>query len=141
MLDKHLLGLKREALISWENKMTDEKEEKIHEYGWLNRRVYPSLYYDSTDSVYVNLIMKLEYEKLTKTEFFRAIVDGFIHDDKNIAAFVENYKEAKQIDHKRSRRMIKKEREKSDEIDKKFALSPEDIENIFDLIDGGEVDV
>ena len=27
--------------------------------------------------------------------------------------------------------MIKKEREKSDEIDKKFALSPEDIENIF----------
>jgi len=121
--------------------MTDEKEKKIHEYGWLNRRVYPTLYYDSTDTVYVNLIMKLEYEKLTKTEFFRAIVDGFINDDKHITAFIEEYKETKQVDNKRSRGMIKKEREKSDEINKKFALSPEDIENIFDLIDGGEVDV
>jgi hypothetical protein len=117
------------------------KKKRYTSMAGLIEESIPVLYYDSTDSVYVNLIMKLEYEKLTKTEFFRAIVDGFIHDDKNIAAFVENYKEAKQIDHKRSRRMIKKEREKSDEIDKKFALSPEDIENIFDLIDGGEVDV
>jgi len=121
--------------------MTDDKEKKIHEYGWLNRRVYPSLYYDSTDTVYVNLIMKLEYEKLKKTEFFRAIVDGFISDNKHIAAFVEEYKEAKQVDHKRSRKMIKREREKAEEIDRRFSLSPEDIENIFDLIDGGDVDV
>ena len=123
------------------NKMTDEKEKKIQEYGWLNRRVYPTLYYDSTDTVYVNLIMRLEYEKLTKTEFFRAVVDGFINDNKHMTAFIEEYKEQKQVDNKRSRRMIKKEREKAEEIDKKFSLSPEDIENIFDLIDGGEVDV
>lgn len=123
------------------NKMTDEKEKKIQEYGWLNRRVYPTLYYDSTDTVYVNLIMRLEYEKLTKTEFFRAVVDGFINDNKHMTAFIEEYKEQKQVDNKRSRRMIKKEREKVEEIDKKFSLSPEDIENIFDLIDGGEVDV
>lgn len=123
------------------SKMTDEKEKKIQEYGWLNRRVYPTLYYDSTDTVYVNLIMRLEYEKLTKTEFFRAVVDGFINDNKHMTAFIEEYKEQKQVDNKRSRRMIKKEREKAEEIDKKFSLSPEDIENIFDLIDGGEVDV
>ena len=105
------------------------------------RRVYPSLYYDATDTVYVNLIMKLEYERLKKTEFFRAIVDGFVNDNKHIAAFIEEYKEAKQIDHKRSRRMIKKERDKAEEVDRKFSLSPEDIENIFDLIDGGDEDV
>ena len=46
--------------------MSDE-DKKIEEYGWLNRRVYPTLYYDSTDSERV--IMQLEYEKLTKTEF------------------------------------------------------------------------
>ena len=121
--------------------MSEKKDDKIEEYGWLNRRVFPTLYYDATDTVYVNLIMKLEYEKLTKTEFFRAIVDGFINDDKHISAFIEGHKEAKQIDHKRSRRMIRKEREKAEEIDSKFSLSPEDIENIFDLIDGGDVDV
>jgi DNA repair ATPase RecN len=120
--------------------MTDEKKE-ISEYGWLNRRVFPSLYYDATDTVYINLVMKLEYEKLTKTEFFRSLVDGFINDNKHIAAFIEEYKEAKQRDHKRSRRMIKKEREKAAEVDRKFSLSPEDIENIFDLIDGGDADV
>jgi hypothetical protein len=116
-------------------------DEKIPEYGWLNRRVFPTLYYDATDTVYVNLIMKLEYEKLTKTEFFRALVEGFIEDNKHISAFIEEYKESKQIDNKRSRRMIKKEREKAEDINNKFSLSPEDIENIFDLIDGGEVDV
>ena len=31
--------------------------------------------------------------------------------------------------------MIKKEREKVEEIDKKFSLSPEDIENIFDILE------
>ena len=103
--------------------------------------MFPSLYIDSQDSVYVRLIMKLEYEKLTKTEFFRAIVHGFIDDDKDITSFVERYKERKEIDSKRSRRMIRKEREKADAIDKKFALSPEDIENIFDLIESEDDDV
>jgi hypothetical protein len=122
--------------------MTEEKkEEEIEEYGWLNRRVYPTLYYDSTDSVYVKFIMKLEYEKLTKTEFFRAIVNGFIDDDKAINTFIENYKEQKEIDSKRSRRMIAKERKEKDDIDKRFGLSSEDIENIFDLIEGGAEDV
>ena len=119
----------------------EKKEEEIEEYGWLNRRVYPTLYYDSTDSVYVKFIMKLEYEKLTKTEFFRAIVNGFIEEDEKINSFIENYKEQKEIDSKRSRRMIAKERKESDEIDKRFGLSSEDIENIFDLIEGGAEDV
>ena len=78
--------------------MTDEKEKKIQEYGWLNRRVYPTLYYASTDTVYVNFIMRLEYEKLTKTEFFRALVEGFIHDNPHITACIEEHKENKQID-------------------------------------------
>ena len=116
-------------------------EEKIEEYGQLNRRVFPTLYYDSTDTVYVNLVMKLEYEKLTKTEFFRALVEGFIHDNPHIAAFIEEHKENKQIDNKRSRRMIKKEREKAQEIDRRFGLTSDDIENIFDLIEMEEGDV
>jgi len=119
-----------------------KKENRIEEeYGWLNRRLFPSLYIDSKDSVYVRFIMKLEYEKLTKTEFFRTIVNGFIDDDKDINSFIERHKERKEIDSKRSRRMIKKEREKAAAIDRKFALSPEDIENIFDLIETEDDDV
>jgi len=114
--------------------------DKIEEYGQLNRRVYPSLYYDSTDTTYVNFIMKLEYEKMTKTEFFRAVVNAFVDGDKDMTSFIENHKERKEIDSKRSRRMIKREREKAEDIDRRFALSPEDIENIFDLI-GGDEDV
>ena len=84
--------------------------------------------------------MKLEYEKMTKTEFFRAVVNAFIEGDKDMTSFIENYKERKEIDSKRSRKMIKRERDKAEEIDRRFALSPEDIENIFDLI-GGDEDV
>ena len=116
-------------------------DEKVEEYGQQPRRVFPSLYYDSTDTVYVNLIMKLEYEKLTKTEFFRAIVDGFIHEDPHIRHFVEEYKENKEIDNKRNRRMIKKERDKAEEIDRRFGITADDIENIFDLIEMEEEDV
>ena len=32
--------------------------------------------------------------------------------------------------------MIEKERKEADEIDKRFGLTSEDIENIFDLIEG-----
>ena len=116
-------------------------DEKIEEYGHLNRRVYPSLYYDSTDTIYVNLIMKLEYEKITKTEFFRAMVNGFINDNVHLNKFMEEYKEEKKLDNKRNRRLIKKEREKADEIDRKFGLTSEDLENIFDLIEMEEDDV
>lgn len=119
----------------------DEDKKVEEEYGWLNRRAFPTLYYDSTDSAYVKLIMKLEYEKLTKTEFFRAVANGFVNDDKNMTAFIEEYKESKQIDNKRSRRMIKKEREKARDIDRKFGLTTEDIENIFDLIGSEDIDV
>ena len=114
--------------------------DSIEEYGQLNRRVYPTLYYDSTDTVYVNFVMKLEYEKMTKTEFFRAVVNAFIEGDKDMTSFIENYKERKEVDSKRSRKIIKGERDKAEEIDRRFALSPEDIENIFDLI-GGDEDV
>ena len=117
------------------------EDEKIEEYGQLGRRVFPTLYYDSTDTVYVNLVMKLEYEKLTKTEFFRALVEGFIYDDPHIARFIEEHKENKKIDNKRSRRMIKKERDKAEEIDRRFGLTADDIENIFDLIEMEEGDV
>tara|TARA_R110000824_G_scaffold383033_1_gene576398 strand:+ start:379 stop:735 length:357 start_codon:yes stop_codon:yes gene_type:complete len=116
-------------------------EEKIEEYGQLSRRVFPTLYYDSTDTIYVNLIMKLEYEKLTKTEFFRALVDGFIHDNEYITRFVEEYKEQKQIDNKKNRRMIKEERSKAEEIDRRFGITSDDLENIFDLIEMEDGDV
>jgi hypothetical protein len=119
----------------------DEDNKVEEEYGWLNRRAFPTLYYDSTDSAYVKLIMKLEYEKLTKTEFFRAVASGFVNDDKNMTAFIEEYKENKQVDNKRSRRMIKREREKARDIDRKFGLTTEDIENIFDLIGSEDIDV
>ena len=37
--------------------------------------------------------------------------------------------------------MIEKERKEAEEIDKRFGLTSEDIENIFDWIEGGAEDV
>ena len=37
--------------------------------------------------------------------------------------------------------MIKKERDKAEEIDRRFGLTADDIENIFDLIEMEEGDV
>ena len=82
-----------------------------------------------------------DYTEVSSTVLSDTIVNGFIEEDEKINSFIENYKERKEIDSKRSRRMIAKERKESDEIDKRFGLSSEDIENIFDLIEGGAEDV
>ena len=87
---------------------------------------------------HVDLRLRLRHDELSQVKFFKAIVDGYLANDELIINFINNYKEKEKIQsatkRKKSMRLIKDGKEQA----KKFAFSEEEIENIFDIIEGEE---
>tara|TARA_R100000008_G_C3491133_1_gene118786 strand:+ start:240 stop:587 length:348 start_codon:yes stop_codon:yes gene_type:complete len=77
--------------------------------------------------------IRLLYDGLTQSEFFRAYVEAYIDGDPHILEFVERIKKRKG---KRNMKKLAKTRrlhEMAREIKNQFGLSDEDIRAIFDL--------
>tara|TARA_B100000287_G_scaffold421073_1_gene461295 strand:+ start:96 stop:422 length:327 start_codon:yes stop_codon:yes gene_type:complete len=91
------------------------------------------MFYD-TDGRHAQLKVKLQYEGLTQTEFFRAMVTGFLEEDPNIVEYVEEYKDNQGVQSKHQRGVIAAERQASEEIKKNFGLDKDEISDIFDII-------
>jgi len=91
------------------------------------------MFYD-TDGRHAKLKIKLQYEGLTQTEFFRALVGGFLEEDPSLVEFIEEYKEKKGTQSKRQRKIIADERAASAEVSKNYALDDEELSDIFDII-------
>ena len=91
------------------------------------------MFYD-TDGRHAKLKIKLQYEGLTQTEFFRAMVTGFLDEDPSIVEFVEEYKEKKGTQSKRQRKIIADERATAEEVSKNYALDDNELSDIFDII-------
>ena len=91
------------------------------------------MFYD-TDGRHAELKIKLQYEGLTQTEFFRAMVTGFLEEDPSVVEYIEEYKNNKGIQSKHQRGVISKERQASEEIKKNFGLDKDEISDIFDII-------
>ena len=91
------------------------------------------MFYD-TDGRHAKLKIKLQYEGLTQTEFFRALVTGFLDEDPSIVEFVEEYKEKQGVQSKRQRKIIADERAAAVTTNKNYALDDEELSDIFDII-------
>ena len=91
------------------------------------------MFYD-TDGRHAQLKVKLQYEGLSQTEFFRAMVTGFLEEDPNIVEYVEEYKDSRGVQSKRQRGVVASERQASDKIKKNFGLDKDEISDIFDII-------
>ena len=98
-------------------------------YGKTNKKI---LFYD-TDKRHAELKIKLQYDGMGQSEFFRALVTGYLEEDPSIMQYVGEYKEENGKQSKRQQKVTKKEREASREILKTFAS--DEIENIFDIIE------
>ena len=85
-----------------------------------------------------NLRIKLKFDDITKFWFFNEYIKGYLLDDPLLQPFIEKVKEtsmmAKKYKLKKNRQLLEKEKE----IKNKFGLNPDDIENIFDLIESEE---
>ena len=91
------------------------------------------MFYD-TDGRHAELKIKLQYEGMTQTEFFRAMVTGFLEEDPSVVEYVEEYKNSRGIQSKHQRGVIASERQASEETKKNFGLDKDEISDIFDII-------
>ena len=98
-------------------------------YGKTGKKV---LFYD-TDKRHADLKIRLQYDGLGQSEFFRAIVTGYLENDPLIAEYVTIYKEENGSQSKRQQAVVKKEIEEERRLSKVFAN--DEIENIFDIIE------
>ena len=93
------------------------------------------IFFDS-DKRHAELKVRLKHDRLTQAEFFRNIVTGYLDQNEHIMDFIDDYKrrEGRQRNSyvAKSRELIESGRE----LEKRFALHPEEVENIFDILEG-----
>lgn len=113
------------------SKWTEVQEEPI-KYGQIKageQAVFES------DHIRVQLFNKLHHEGISRVNFFRAIIMGFIEDDEDIERFIARYKEKKDYFSKAKQDIYANERKLTKETKRLFGLDPDEIDDIFDLIE------
>ena len=92
--------------------------------------------FTDTDKRHADLKLRLHYDGLTQADFFRSLITGYLEKDKNIMNFITGVQEDKNIHSKKKRAKSKKLEEEGENLMKKLGLGEEEIENIFDLLEG-----
>ena len=92
------------------------------------------MFYD-TGKRQADLRIRLKYDGLNQSQFFRAMITGYLEKDDSLIDYLDRYKEKNNVQGQKKRSggklMIKKGRQ----IEKEFGLDEDDIENIFDILE------
>ena len=104
--------------------------ENFDNYGKDRKR----LIFNIADHDHAKLIVRLRHNSLTQAEFFRAVIDGVNTGDHNICAFIEDYLAAKQKLRKQKIKKSRQIREQGEQLIEDFALTDNEVGDIFDLI-------
>tara|TARA_R100000008_G_scaffold62423_1_gene39694 strand:- start:522 stop:854 length:333 start_codon:yes stop_codon:yes gene_type:complete len=91
----------------------------------------------SLDSkLHENLKIRLFYDEIkTQSEFFRYCVESYLSQEPLFMAFLDDYKINKKVQSKKRVTKSRQLRASGEKILQDLALSEEDIENIFDLLE------
>ena len=93
---------------------------------------------DSLETLDTNLRIKLKFDDITKFWFFNEYIKGYLLDDPLLQPFIEKIKESSMMARKHKLKKNRQLLEKEKEIKNKFGLDPNEIEDIFDLIESEE---
>ena len=93
---------------------------------------------DSLETLDTNLRIKLKFDDITKFWFFNEYIKGYLLDDPLLQPFIEKIKESSMMARKHKLKKNRQLLEKEKEIKNKFELDPNEIEDIFDLIESEE---
>lgn len=91
--------------------------------------------FEDTGARQAALKVRLDYDGLKQSQFFRAVVTGYLEKDEDMMNFVERLQREEAVYSKRRIEESKKLRLQGEETKIKFGLEQNDIENIFDLIE------
>lgn len=101
-------------------------------YG--QRPGYKRIIVEDREDRHAELLIRLQYDGLNVTEFFRGIITKYLARDDTMLENVEDIKKEKGIS-KAERNATKKTRTRREEVSKAFGLNQNDIENIFDVLE------
>lgn len=100
------------------------------EYGHNKKKV---VFY-STDKAHADMKVRLKYDGLTQSSFFRGIVKGYVNKDPAISDFIDRLKEELLIQGASKRQQSNRLMQQGEEASSKFGLGDTEVEDIFDII-------
>ncbi len=91
--------------------------------------------FEDADTTYAKLLIRLKHEGITKREFFRGVVASFLEEDPSFMQYILEFKKRKHLYVKSKQKVLDKEREVCDNVEKQFGLSSDEIEDLFDMFE------
>lgn len=91
--------------------------------------------FEDEDTTYAKLLIRLKHEGLTKRQFFRGVVSAFLEDEPKFADYIIEFKKKKHLFVKSKQKILDKERQVSDNVNRQFRLSDDDINGLFDMFE------
>lgn len=96
-----------------------------------NKRVV----FRENDKVHANLRIRLNYDGIKQSDFFRACIEAYLNQDSVFDEFIESLKSKKSSLSKNKRAKSKKLENEGKQLYNKLALDASEIENIFDMLE------
>ena len=90
--------------------------------------------FKDTDVRHAQLKVRLQFDGITQSEFFRSFITGYLEKDQYIMDFINKYKENNSKMSKRNMKYVQKDLEEAEDILGKFGIKDDELENIFDII-------
>ena len=92
------------------------------------------VFYD-TEKRHAELKIRLHYDGLTQTGFFRSMITGYIEKDEDLMEYLLKIKQEQGTQGKTKVSASQKLYKKGNEIKNEFALDSSELENIFDILE------
>jgi len=93
------------------------------------------VYYWEDGDKQISFLSRLRLDGLNQSQFHRALVDGYLKDDPDLLSYHNRYKEEHTVQGKNKRAKVERMKRDAADARKKFALDPNEIESIFDVIE------
>lgn len=119
---------KEQADNQEKNEETNLKKIKYGQYD-------KNFIFKDTDKRHADLFIRLQYDGLSKSEFFRGMITGYLEKNENLMKYIEELKDKKGKMGKTRRKRIVDQADAEKETIRKFALDKEEKESIFDILE------
>ena len=91
-------------------------------------------FYDS-DKRHADLRIRLQYDGMKQSEFFRAVVTAYLEKNEHFMAFLDLHMSDNEVRSESKRKKVQKANKKEKEVKSKFALNEGEVDSIFDLLE------
>ena len=92
------------------------------------------MFYD-TEQNQAKLKIRCAYDGMSQSQFFRIMIAGYVEDDEHVLAYIKECKERYGLQGQQKRNKINQLQKDKKNIENKFSLKQNEIENIFDIIE------